>query len=875
MLRLIIVLFFTYLTTVVFGQVSLTEEEKTWITLHQNVTFGADKDWAPLVIVNNLGQVEGYDRDILDEIESLTGLQVTIQPGNWSKLVQDAMDLKIDGLTYSSRVPEREKVFNFTSPYIRFEAGFYSHVDKPLPDDMTSMSGSKVAVQGSDEFSSNFVDRQGVFEKVVLANRQEIVAALLTKQVDYYFGAIDLDYYLSTNVIPGVKLAYLVPTEGYEAVFSVRKDYRLLTSILNKAIAAIPDTRRAELMRKWSLGRKSVQNVNTDLVFTISMVAFGIVFMLLTWVLTLKRVIGKRKAAEQTLEQYKVNLESLIENSAGLVYLLDFNLRVIVCNSNFTKFIHGISHRQMKIGDNLSDFLPEKYREEWIERYAKGLCGEKYDVEDYTDITGTYRNFVTYLNPIMINEKVVGLSCFTEDISAYTSLNRYMINMMDNTYDYVFIKDLDRKFIVASQVMADVNGLESWRSFIGKTDFDIHPENAIQFEEHERAVIEEGKSFVNLEKSFIDKDGSTRWVQSTNMPILDEDSRVMGLLGVSRDITEAKRQNEANRTMLSVLDNSGDFVAFFDRDMKFLYMNKVARNFYGSDDYLGQQVGKLMHPTQFEARKLNVLKLIKEGGVDREEVDVYRPGDGEKLTLDSVVVAVTDDDGQFLCFGNIGRNVTERNKLQEEVVAARLQKEVMMASMQAEDLERSRLAHELHDSIQQRLATLSISLQVSKDRPQLLSENISLLNNIIDEVRDISHNLSPSTLKSMGLSFAMADEIKRLNEIHSIRFKYYENVGTRRFDELLELNLYRVFQESLTNILKHAQANEVMIQLLFSDNNLSLSIEDDGIGFDTSERLSNGIGLYNMKRRIQAFNGRIDIESSLQYGTTVMLDINL
>ncbi|MEQ9298287.1 MAG: ATP-binding protein, partial [Cyclobacteriaceae bacterium] len=135
--------------------------------------------------------------------------------------------------------------------------------------------------------------------------------------------------------------------------------------------------------------------------------------------------------------------------------------------------------------------------------------------------------------------------------------------------------------------------------------------------------------------------------------------------------------------------------------------------------------------------------------------------------------------------------------------------------------------------------------------------------------------LSPSTLKSMGLTFAMADEIKRLNEVHSTRFKYYENVGARRFDELLELNLYRVFQESLTNILKHAQANEVMIQLLFSDNNLSLSIEDDGVGFDTSEVLSNGIGLYNMKRRIQAFNGRIDIESSLQYGTTVMLDINL
>ncbi len=875
MRRLVIITFCTFVPLVGFSQLDLSQEEKTWIELHKEVTFGADEDWAPLVIINEFGRVEGYDRDMLDEIEQLTGLEITIKTGNWSDLVDQVKNRQIDGLTYSSPMEVRSSFLNFSTPYIRFDAGFYGHINSPKVNGLVDLAGKKVAVQKGDQFSIDFVDSIDVFEKVELVDRGEIVAALLTGQVDYYFGAIDLDYYLSTNVIPGIHLVYLVPDKAYEAVFSIRKDYRILTSIINKALAQISESRRVELMQKWGLDRQSSDAYNTDLIFIISAIAFGIISMLIAWGFTLKSLINKRKAAEQALEAYKVNLESLIENSTGLIYLVDFNLNIVVYNSNFARFIHAISGREIREGNSLIDLIPRQFRDKWLERYARGLSGEKYDIEDYTDITGTYKTFVTYFNPVLVDTKVIGLSCFTEDISAYASLNRYMVSMMDNAFDYIFIKDRERKFIVASQSMAEVIGLTSWQDFKGKTDHDIHAENADQFIDQEQAVVNEGKSFVNIEKSFIDKNGALRWVQSTNLPILDKDDQVIGLLGVSRDITKAKQQDEANRTMLSVLDNSGDFVAFFDREMKFLYMNKVATNFYGSDDYLGKYVGDVMDREQFERRRLNVLNLIKNGGVDREEVDVYRPLDGKKLTIDSVVVAVNDEHGRFLCFGNIGRDVTERNKLQEEVVAARLQKEVMLASMNAEDLERSRLAHELHDGIQQRLATLSISLQVCKSKPELISENIDVLNNIINEVRDVSHNLSPSTLKSMGLSFAIADEVNRLKKVQKTDYVYYEDVGNRRFDELLELNLFRIFQESVTNITKYARADEVMIQLLLADNSLSLIIEDDGVGFDVTKLKNKGIGLSNMKRRIETFNGKINIESSPGQGTTVMLDVDL
>ncbi|MEM8894037.1 MAG: transporter substrate-binding domain-containing protein, partial [Bacteroidota bacterium] len=857
------------------GQVMLTPEEKAWIELHQEVIFGADEDWAPLVIVNDFGDIEGYDWDMLNEIEKLTGLAINIKTGNWSELVEDVRNRQIDGLTYSAPVEERTSFLNYSDPYIKFEVGFYGHVNGPEVKSISALSGKKIAVQRDDQFSNNFIDSLGTFNKIELTDRQDIVAALLTGQVDYYFGAIDLDYYLTTNVIPGIKLAYLIPDKGNSAVFSIRKDFRILQSIINKALAEIPEAERAGLMRKWGLGVQSENTVNKELIFTIVFIAFGLVSIVTAWAFTLKSQVDKRKKAEAALEAYKINLESLIENSAGIIYLIDARRRVKVFNSNFEKFIHNVSGMNVNEGDDIVKYVPEKYKEKWTERYQRGLDGDKYDIEDYTDIIGMSKTYVTYFNPVSVGNRVIGLSCFTEDISAYASLNRYMVSMMNNAYDYIFIKDKDRRFIVASQSMANVMGLQSWRDFKDKTDHEIHFENADQFEEQERAVIANAESFVNVEKSFFDKNGALRWVQSTNLPILDEDDQVIGLLGVSRDITRTKQQDESNRTMLSVLDNSGDFVAFFDREMKFLYMNQVARSFYGSDDYLGQYVGDVMDKKQFERRKLNVLKLIKSGGVDREEVNVYRPQDGKKLTIDSVVVAVNDDDGRFLCFGNIGRDVTERNKLQEEVVAARLQKEVMLASMNAEDLERSRLAHELHDGIQQRLATLSISLQVSQEKPQLIPSNIKVLNNIIDEVRDVSHNLSPSTLKSMGLAHAVADEMNNLSKSDTTKFKYYEDVGGKRFDALLELNLFRIFQESITNITKHANANEVMVQLLLTDKTLSLIIEDDGVGFELGKIDHDGLGLSNMKRRIETFNGRINIDSSPNQGTTVMLDVDL
>lgn len=206
--------------------------------------------------------------------------------------------------------------------------------------------------------------------------------------------------------------------------------------------------------------------------------------------------------------------------------------------------------------------------------------------------------------------------------------------------------------------------------------------------------------------------------------------------------------------------------------------------------------------------------------------------------------------------------------------------ESMQSMLEGQETERRRVATDLHDSLGGLLAAVKIRLEnLSGKLPELdKSEEFkkvkTLLNDTIDETRQIARNLQPGTLHQFGLMKAIRDLTGRVrgDGVPAIDFQHF---GTfTDIDHTIALNCYRIVQELLQNSLKHAQATEILVQLTRTDSELALLVEDNGIGYDP-ETVVQGMGTGNMGQRVQFINGEISIQSAKGQGTSTMVTVPL
>lgn len=1107
--------FLAYLS-VFFSQaqkITLSKAEQEFVANHPVITLGSDPEWEPLIIADDEGTITGFERDILNEIEKLTGLTFHIKAGIWEHIVAQAKNREIDGLLYSSPQPEREEYFLFSKPYNQFQVGFYGRLTEPALSDTVQMAGKRVGVQVSDQFCNNYVDGIPILEKVTFQTRAQMIQALLAGEIDLIFVALDFNYYLFRNTISGIKLVYIPEHPGFNLVYSIRKDFEPLVTILNKSIDAIgkterlrianrwlqvgntigrefldteeqrfleehgvikvvtvpnwlpiikvseggessglvadylelirqklavemqiigaqdsvtfekfeqvpnavfvfpdlkgkkplyhysepflsipyglamrkgspffndirslgeikvavldhnphyedikaaypnliivpvaqtanamdrimsgdlhgyigsistlnyriqsqgysdlfiaaltdfktelhfsapnqevvnvlskaansiPDAEKQTLIKKW-YGAEGVKEIDTTLALQIALVSVLVLSVMFGWIYSLRRLIRKRSRIQQLLLKNQANLLALIENSDSLIYSLDIDMQLLAKNSSFEKFAKHYYDAPLSIGDVLVEHMPDNLRELWTQRYMRALEGEKYSVQDTSTIDGELRHYITYLNPITVQDRVVGVSCITDDVTELAKLNQYMISLMDTAYDYIFIKNRDRKYVVASQSLADLFGYTSWRNLIGKRDEDINEHNAKQLIEEDIRVLEEGLHSINKEYKINDHKGEVHWIQSTTEPIYDDSGKVVGLSGMGRDITKRREAERQQRMLISSIENSSDFISFLNADFEFIYVNSYGIELLEFEDYEGKNLNALLDPVTFKIVKNGLEKHVLQGKFWEAEFEVRKWITKEVVPMDSQIFAIYDDDEGFICYCNVSRDLTERNKLQEEIMKSKVNEQIMSATLKAEDKERYRIAHELHDGIQQKIATVNIYLQslegVSGEPGRILTSSIEKLNEAINEIRSMSHSLVPRALRNSGLTATLQDEVEQLNKNTPLQLEFHENVKLERFHQDIELNLYRIFQEATANIFKHAEATTVMIQLLKSGSMLSLMIEDNGRGFEVRQKGNSGFGLSSIRNRAAVIGAHVEIDSVPNEGTSILIEL--
>lgn len=420
---------------------------------------------------------------------------------------------------------------------------------------------------------------------------------------------------------------------------------------------------------------------------------------------------------------------------------------------------------------------------------------------------------------------------------------------------------------------------------IGEEFFDmIHPDDS----EMARKMFDdhlEKRTPYEVEFRLRTKSGRYRWFKSTGQAVWNEQGNAVRMVGSHEDITarvEAERDlKESHRRMDALVQNLPGIVyrCLNTENWPMEYISKACEDIIGYspeefyEDPENINFGKFIHPDDRE----DVWEQVQ------ASVSEHRPF--------RVIYRIIDRRGREKWLWEQGNGVFEDDRvislegcIFDISPIVRNQERVNGAIYEAEDSERRRIAGEIHDGLQQTLTVSALNLQYLEKEMESLSpesrkryvKSCQFLEQGIKESRQIAHSLMPKLIYDVGLDKALRDLVHELDNINDVDCQYFSNLKCR-LSEKIEVGLYRIAQEALNNLLKHAKATTVSVQLVGFDKEVQLLIEDDGIGFDKNklDLYSEGFGLTGMKNRINSLSGSLLIDTKPGYGTSIVARVPL
>jgi len=345
---------------------------------------------------------------------------------------------------------------------------------------------------------------------------------------------------------------------------------------------------------------------------------------------------------------------------------------------------------------------------------------------------------------------------------------------------------------------------------------------------------------------------------------------------------EGLRKSEAQKR--AILDASVDRIRYVDKDMRIIWGNKTTALIHGvsPEDLVGRTCYEVFVGRSIPCEGCATLKARETGRI--ESTVMYHPKIKaiEGATYwETYCVPLKNDGGDTEGFIQIGRDITRR-KLAEERVHTLSQQ-----LLKTQENERQGISRYLHDHVGQDLSIIRIGCETLfdgypdvspkiKQRVAKLSETVQ---GTITAVRVLAYDLRPPVLDQLGLVQVVFQYCEDFSENSGVSVDFQAaGMDDLRVDPDIEINLYRLFQEALNNIKKHADAKRVVIRLVASFPNIILRIEDDGKGFDVEGRLLKAsgekrMGLGSMEERVNLLNGNLRIQSRLMEGTKILIEI--
>jgi PAS domain S-box-containing protein len=413
----------------------------------------------------------------------------------------------------------------------------------------------------------------------------------------------------------------------------------------------------------------------------------------------------------------------------------------------------------------------------------------------------------------------------------------------------------------------------------------INAQTGMDADDEVLRVLEERQILtVTNNVALIARDGREIPVEHSAAPILAGEGKVIGVVLVFRDVAERRREQEATAEQAALIELTQDAVFVIDMDGTIRFWSRGAEAMLGYSKI--QAAGKNSHDllrTEFPRSLAEInAELMRMGHWEGDLIKTAQ--DGRRIVMASrwaLQWGKRDQPPRVLV---INSDITERKRGEESLVLQKEQLRALAERLQwVREEDRKRVARDLHDQIGQILTAIKMDMTwMTRHLPESegevlarLTESIQLINDGVKSVRAICSGLRPGVLDDLGLAAAIEWQASEFASRNGICCQVSVPPVDLHLDGDRATAAFRIFQECLTNVIRHAHAKSVRVSLCQEDENILLVVEDDGIGFRESN-LSNSrgyLGLLGMKERAQFCGGDVQISSSPGNGTTVTVRV--
>lgn len=323
-------------------------------------------------------------------------------------------------------------------------------------------------------------------------------------------------------------------------------------------------------------------------------------------------------------------------------------------------------------------------------------------------------------------------------------------------------------------------------------------------------------------------------------------------------------------------------IAMFDRDMRYLV---VSHRFLADYD-LGEQalIGRSHYEVfpEIPERWKEIHRRCLAGAVERCEEDSFPRKDGRIDWVRWEIRPWHEENGEIggvILFSEV---ITERKQAEENLRLSRDRLvELTRRLVEAQEAERRAIGRELHDQIGQMLTAIKLTLEIAGQLPaeaaaKKIVQAQELATDLLSRVSRLSMELRPAMLDDLGLVPALVWYVNRYQEQTGINVEFKHNgAESRRFSTAIEMTIYRIVQEALTNVARHAHATSIQLTIWMNGDWLEVRIDDDGVGFDAQTALAQNRGLTGMRERAELVGGVFQIESEKDKGARLLVRLPL
>lgn len=458
--------------------------------------------------------------------------------------------------------------------------------------------------------------------------------------------------------------------------------------------------------------------------------------------------------------------------------------------------------------------------------------------------------------------------------------------------------ELDRFFKISPDIMT-IAGLDgrfikvnpAFEKFIGYTQEEargLHPLHYVYADDRSAVlqkleVLSQGNSIGYFENRVVTKEGKIKWIAWTATPVFEEGM----VIATHRDITDQKlfeeklrQSNERYEFATRATANE----AIWDLDLKNheITWSEVFTTLFGysnlkEDATLGFWEAQI-HEEDRQRVTSGFNEFLKQTATPNWYCEYrFKKADESYAYIVDRGYMIFDNENKPIRVVGAMEDISERKKLEEELVLKERsrQKQIAQAAVNAQEKERADVGKELHDNISQMLTSTKLFLDIQRNKTpdELIDRSIKNINTIITEIRNISRSLVPSSIEDLGLIASLNDLLDNIRITNIINVEFYPDADVETLiNANYKLTLYRIVQEQINNIVKHASATYAQIELFHDDGYIELVITDDGQGFDT-HTAKKGHGLKNMRSRAELLNGSMEIITAPGKGCKLKIHI--